>query len=138
MKRKFILLLGMFLGGCLVTAAQTPAPGMVPGQDRTAPMMAMVRPVPAPSLAASLPLPKHAGNSAPRNVPAPLLPVSLPAPKNPPDSAAHFSYVIARPYEPDPGLEGLESMSQMTEVNTIFLSQSTLPLVQTLGRTLAV
>jgi hypothetical protein len=105
--KQFILLLGMFLGSQVPTAAQTPAPQIVPVQDRTAPLIAMV--------------------------PAPLLPASFLLPENPGRSAAPFSYLIARAYEPDQGLGGLESLSPMLEVKTLFLTQSSLPLVQLWG-----
>jgi hypothetical protein len=110
MHKRFILLLGMFLGSHVPTAAQTPAPQIVPAQERIAPIMTMVRTVPAPFLAVSFQLPEGSGKSA-----------------------VHFSYLFARAYEGGQGLEGLKSLSPMREVKTLFLTQSMLPLVQLWG-----
>jgi hypothetical protein len=133
MKRKVIVLLGVFLASHLSAAAQTRAPRIVAEQDRVAPSMAMVPAPRTPLLAVSLPLPGNPEISALRTVPAPLPPASFPRPKKHADSAAHFSYVFARPYHPDQGLDGLENMSQMSQVDTLFLKQSSLPLVQIWG-----
>ena len=65
--------------------------------------------------------------------PVPFLATSLLLPENPGKSAAHFSYLFAGAYERDQGLEGLESLSPMREVKTLFLTQSSLPLVQLWG-----
>ena len=84
MHKRFILLLGMFLGSHVPTAAQTPAPQIVPAQDRIAPIMTVVPTVPAPLLAASFLLPENPGKSA-----------------------AHFSYLFAGAYEgTGPGWSG--------------------------------
>jgi hypothetical protein len=48
-------------------------------------------------------------------------------------SPAHFGYLFAGAYERDQSLEGLKSLSPMYEVKTLFLTQSTLPLVQFWG-----
>jgi len=133
MKRKFILPLGMFLGGCLTAAAQTPTPRIVPAHDRTAPIVAMVLPAPAPSLATSLPLPGNPAIVASRTLPASVLAVSSPAHKNPADAAVHFSYVLAEPYKTDQGMDGLENQFEVEEVDTLFLTQMSLPLVQLWG-----
>jgi len=133
MYKQLILLLGLLLGSHLPAAAQTPAPQIVLAQDRIAPMITMVRTAPATLLAASLPLPVDPGTSVLRAVSAPLLAVSFPLPVNPGISAAHFSYQFAEPYESNQGLEGLESQSQMSEVKTLFLTRSSLPLVQLWG-----
>lgn len=133
MKRRLTLLLGVFLGGCLSAAAQTPAPRTLAEQARTAPTMAMVQAVPAPLLAESLPLSGNPGNSAPRTLPAPLRAASFPAHRDPADSAVHFSYVLAGPYKPDQGMDGLESQFQVEEVDTVFLAQSTVPFAQLWG-----
>jgi hypothetical protein len=109
MHKRFILLLGVFLGSHVPTAAQTPAPQIVPAQERVAPIT-MVRTVPAPLLASSFPLSESPGKSA-----------------------AHFTYLFVRAYERDQGLEGLKSLSPMREVKTLFLTQSMLPLVQLWG-----
>ena len=110
MYKQMILLLCMLLGSRVPTAAQTPAPQTVPAQDRTALSMNVVPTAPAPLFAASFLLPENPGRSA-----------------------ASFSYLFARAYERDQGLEGLESLSPMREVKTLFLTQSSLPLVQLWG-----
>jgi hypothetical protein len=110
MHKRFILLLGMFLGSHVPTAAQTPTPQIVLAHERIAPIMPMVRTVSPPLLAVSFQLPGGAGKSA-----------------------AHFSYLFARAYDRGQGLEGLKSLSPMHEVKTLFLTQSMLPLVQLWG-----
>jgi len=113
MHKWLILLLVLFLGSYAPVTAQTLAPQIVSAQDRIAPIMAAVRTLPAPS-------------------PAPSFPLS----ESPGKSVARSNYVFARAYRDDQGLEGLEglkSMSQMREAKTLFLTQSTLPLVQLWG-----
>jgi hypothetical protein len=111
MHKRFFPLLVLLLGNLVPTAAQTPAPQIVPTQDRIAPLVDVVPTAMAPLLVVS-----------------PLLP------DNPEKSATHSSYRFARPYERDPGLEGLvESLSPMHEVKTLILTQSLLPLVQLWG-----
>jgi len=107
MHKWFILLLGVFLGSRVLTAAQTPAPELVSAQELVASI------VPA--------------------APAPLLAVSFLLPENPQKPTAHFSYLFAGAYKRDEGLEGLASLSPMHEVKTLFLTQSLLPLVQIWG-----
>jgi hypothetical protein len=110
MHKRFILLLGMFLGTRVPMAAQTPAPQIVPTQERIAPIVTVVP---------TVQVPLHA---------APFL-----LPDNPGKPAAHFSYVFARAYEGHPGLDDLKSLSPMHEVKTLILTQSLLPLVQIWG-----
>jgi hypothetical protein len=110
MRKHLILLLGMFLGSYLPTAAQAPPLLIVPAQDRLAPITALVQTVPAPLLAGSLLLPENLEKSA-----------------------AHLSYAFAEAYERDRGMEGLESLSPMREVKTLFRTQSSLPLVYLWG-----
>jgi len=113
MHKRLILLLGVLLGSYAPVTAQTPAPQIVSAPHRIAPIMAIVRTLPAPSLAPSFPLSESPGKSAARS-----------------------TYVFARAYRDDHGLEGLDSLkglSQMREVKTLFLTQSTLPLVQLWG-----
>jgi hypothetical protein len=113
MHKRLILLLSVLLGSYVPVTAQTPAPQIVSAQDRIAPIMAIVRTLPAPSLAPSFPLSESPGKSAARS-----------------------TYVFARAYRDDQnldGLEGLKGLSQMREVKTLFLTQSTLPLVQLWG-----
>jgi hypothetical protein len=111
MRKRFFPLLVLFLGNLVPAAAQTPAPQIVPMQDRIAPLVDVVPTATAPLLVVS-----------------PLLP------DNPEKSATHSSYRFARAYDRDPGLEGLvESLSPMHEVKTLILTQSLLPLVQLWG-----
>jgi hypothetical protein len=106
MLKRFIMLIGVFLGSHVLTA-QTPAPEFVSAQELVAPI---VTAAPTPSLAASFLLPEDLGKSA-----------------------ARFGHLFAGTYERDQGLEGLERLSPMHEVKTLFLTQSLLPLVQLWG-----
>jgi hypothetical protein len=110
MHKRFILLLGMFLGTLVPTAAQTPAPQIVPTQDRIERIVTVVPAVRVPLPAAPFLLPDNSGKPA-----------------------AHFSYLFARAYEGHPGLDDLKSLSPMHEVKTLILTQSLLPLVQLWG-----
>jgi hypothetical protein len=110
MHKWFILLLGVFLGSHVPTAAQTRAPQFVRAQEQVAPIMSMVRTVPASLLAASFPLSEDPGKPT-----------------------VYFRYMSAGAYERDRSLESLESLSPMREVKTSFLTQSSLPLVQLWG-----
>ena len=109
MHKRFILLLGVFLGSRVLTAAQTPVPELVPAQELVASIVTAA--------------------------PAPLLAVSFLLPEKPGKSNAHFSYLFAGAYEyeRDQSLEGFASLSPMREVKTLFLTQSLLPLVQIWG-----
>ena|SRR5271157_501146 len=107
MHKRFIMLLGIFLGSCVPTGAQTPSPQIVLAQVRVAPMVTMIRTVPTLFLFPSFPLSESPGKSA-----------------------AHFSYLLVGAYERD---QGLGSLSQMREAKTLFLTQSSLPLVQLWG-----
>jgi hypothetical protein len=109
MHKRFIMLLGVFLGSRVLTAAQTPVPELVPAQELVASIMT--------------------------GAPAPLLAVSFLLPEKPGKSTAHFSYLLAGAYEyeRDQGLEGFANLSPMREVKTLFLTQSLLPLVQIWG-----
>ena len=109
MRKRFILLLGVFLGSRALTAAQTPAPDLVPAQELVASIVTAA--------------------------PAPLLAVSFLLPEKPGKSTVHFSYLFAGAYEyeRDPSLEGFANLSPMREVKTLFLTQSLLPLVQIWG-----
>jgi hypothetical protein len=110
MHKRLILLLGVLLGSYVPVRGQTLTPQMVSAPDRIAPFMAIVRTLPAQSLAPSFPLSETPGKSAARS-----------------------TYVFARAYRDDQGLEGLKSLSQIREVKTLFLTQSILPLVQLWG-----
>jgi hypothetical protein len=109
MRKRFILL-GVVLGIYVPMSAQTPAPRTIPAQDRTVMSMTVAPTAPAPLFAASFLLPE-----------------------NPEKSAASFSYLFARAYERDQGLEGLKRLSPMRKVRTLFLTQSMLPLLQLWG-----
>ncbi len=106
MRDGFILLLTVFLSG-LVAAAQTPTPQTVPAQERAAPIITRLQTVPVPSPARSLVLSENPGKSA-----------------------GHFSYLFVRTYERD---QGLENLSRIQRVKTLFLTQSSLPLLQLWG-----
>ena len=113
MRKRLILLLGMLLGSYVPVTAQTPAPQIVSAQDGIAPIMGIRRTLPPPSLAPSFPLSEIPGKSA-----------------------ARPTYVFARAYSDEQsleGLEGLKSLWQVREVKTLFLTRSTLPLVQLWG-----
>jgi hypothetical protein len=107
MHKRFILLLSVFLGSHVPTGAQTPAPQIVPAQVRLAPIVRIVRTIPAPFLFPPFLLSESPGNSA-----------------------AHSSYLFAGAYE---RYQSAKSISQMREVRTLFLTQSRLPLVQLWG-----
>jgi hypothetical protein len=95
--------------------------------------MAMVQAVPSPLIAESLPLPGDPVIVAPRTLPAPVLTVSFPAQKNPANSAVHLRYVLAEPYKTEQGMDGLENQFEVEEVDTLFLKEASLPLVQLWG-----
>jgi hypothetical protein len=133
MKRRLTLLLAMFLGSYLSTAAQIPAARIVAERDRTAPVMAMVQAEPAPLMAESLPLPGNAGIFETRTLPVAVPAVSFPAHKNPVNSAVHYSYVLTGPYKIGHGMDSLEKQFQVEKVDTLFLAQSSLPLAQLWG-----
>jgi hypothetical protein len=113
MRKRFILLLGLFLVSRVPAAAQTPDPQIVPARDRIAALVTVLPTAPAPLFAASLLPPEYPGKSA-----------------------AHFGYPFAGTYERDQGLQGLQglvSLSPVREVKTLCLTQSLLPLVQFWG-----
>jgi hypothetical protein len=110
MHKRFFPLLVLFLGNLVPVAAQTPAPQIVPMQDRIARIVTVVPTVRVPLLAALFLLPDNPGKPA-----------------------AHLSYLYAGAYEGHPGLDDLKSLSPMHEVKTLILTQSLLPLVQLWG-----
>ena len=110
MYRGFILLLGIFLGSHAPVLAQTPAPQIVPAQERVAPTMAILRTVSTPLPTASLLLSQDPGRSP-----------------------AHFSRLFAGVYERD---HSLERLPHVEEVKSLFFKQSSLPLVQLWSRRL--
>ena len=71
-----------------------------------------------------------------RTLPAPSPAPSFPPSEIPGKSAARSTYVLVRAPRGDQsveGLEGFKSLWQMREVKTLFLTRSTLPLVQLWG-----
>jgi hypothetical protein len=107
MHKRFILLLGMLLGSLGSAAAQTPTPRIILAQAHVAPIIAML-PVGSTHFPAVFSL----------------------LPRNPGKSTAHFGFSFARVYERD---YSLEHFSQMDEVRTLTLTQSTIPLVKLWG-----
>jgi hypothetical protein len=108
--KRFILLLGIFLGSHAPVLAQTPAPQIVPAQERVVPTMAMLRTVSTRLPTASFLLSQDPGRSP-----------------------AHFSRLFAGAYERD---HSLERLPHMEEVKTMFFKQSSLPLLQLWSRRL--
>jgi hypothetical protein len=102
-----ILALGVFLCSYVPAAAQMPVPQILPAQIPVAPIMTIVRTVPARFFAPSFPPPKSLGKSS-----------------------SHFSHIFVRTYVPD---QNLDSPSPLREVKTLFLKQSSLLLVQFWG-----
>jgi|SRR5579862_357545 len=105
--RKQLTLIGLLLASHLSTSAQTFAPEIAPAQDRLAETVPIVRTGPTSLLAASFLLPENPGKFA-----------------------VNFSYPFEGVYDRDQVLESLESLSMMREVKTLFLTESSLPLVQ--------
>jgi hypothetical protein len=103
MHKRFILLLGMFLGSRVPAAAQTPQ--IVAAQEQVAPVMTMLQTVSTPSPTAFFLRSQDAGKSP-----------------------AHLSLLFAGAYERD-----LARLPPIDEVKTLILTQSTLPLVQLWG-----
>jgi len=105
--KRFIVLLGIFLGSHVPAVAQTAASQFVPAQERVAPAVTMLQTVSAASPATF------------------YLPF-----QDPGKSAAHFSRVLVGAYESDPRLERLLPMEK---VKTVYFTQASLPLVQLWG-----
>jgi hypothetical protein len=104
MYRRFILLLGMFLGSSLPVLGQTPAPQILLAQEHIAPVMTNLR-------TASIPLP----------------PASFLRSQDPSESLAHFRLPFAGAYE---RYDGLQHLSQMVKVKSLMFTLSSMPLVQ--------
>jgi hypothetical protein len=102
--RRFIWLLGMFLGTYVPMVGQTPAPQIVLPQEHTAPGMTTLRTV-------SIPLPT----------------ASFPRSQDPGESLAHFSLPFVGAYERN---DGLLHLSHMVNVKSLMFTLSSLPLVQ--------
>jgi hypothetical protein len=104
MHKRFVLVIGVFLGSHVPAAAQTPAPRIVRAQEHVAPTITVLPAASTPSSAASFLLSRDPGNFD-----------------------AHFSLMFAGAYERD---YNLEHLSPMDEVKTLSLTQSSLPLIQ--------
>jgi len=102
-----IVLVGILLGSHMLAVAQTPAPHIVFTRERVAPTAVVVRTVSTPLVLISFVLPQIRGKTPTR-----------------------FKLPFGRAYERD---ESLESLSQMREFKTLFLTQSSLPLTQLWG-----
>jgi hypothetical protein len=105
--KRFIVLLGMFLSSYAPAAAQTPAPPIVPAQERDAPIITMLRTVSTPLSAPSFRLAQDHGQSPPRS-----------------------SLLFAGAYERD---HSLQPLPPMEEVKNLIHTLSSLPLVQLWG-----
>ena len=102
--RRFILLLGMFLGSYVPVAGQTPAPQIVLVQEHIAPVMTTLRAVSVPLPAASFLRSQDLGKSP-----------------------AYFSLPFAGAYE---RYDELLDLSHMVKVKSLMFTLSSLPLVQ--------
>jgi hypothetical protein len=102
--RRFILLLGMFLGSHVPVAGQTLAPQIVLSQEHIAPVTTTLRTVLVPLPAASFLRSQEPGKSL-----------------------AYFSLPFAGTYERS---DGLQHLSQMVKVKSLMFTLSSLPLVQ--------
>jgi len=104
MCKRFIVLLGIFLGSLAPAAAQTTAPQIIPAPEHLSPAITMLPAVSPPLLAASLPLHQDPGKFT-----------------------VHFSGLSSAADERDPSLEHLPGMNV---VRTLFYTQSSFSLVQ--------
>lgn len=104
------LLLGVLLGSCVPAMAQSPAVQLASMQEPLAPTAAMAQ-----------------------MAPAPLLPRAPLPPEKPGKYTGHFSYTLTRTHESQLTLEDLETLSQMREVKTLFITKSSLPLLNLWG-----
>jgi len=110
--KRFIVLLGIFLGSHVPAVAQTAAPQLVPAQERVAPTMTMLRTVSTASPATFYLQSQDPGNST-----------------------AHFSRVLLGAYGSD---SSLERFAPMEHIKTLYFTQSSLPLFQLWGGRLQV
>jgi hypothetical protein len=102
--RRFIVLLGMFLGIRALAFAQTPAPQIVLTQERVAQTTTTLRMVSTPVPIASFLLSPNRG-----------------------ESPAHFSRLFAGAYEPG---HNLERLPQIQQTKNLIFTRSSLSLVQ--------
>jgi hypothetical protein len=107
MRKRFIVLLGIFVGSCLPVAAQTSAPQSVLAQARVAPAMTMARTMPSSLIVSSFLLSQAPGKSA-----------------------VHASFTFAGAYERG---DNLEDLWPVDKVKTLTLTRSTLALLQLWG-----
>jgi hypothetical protein len=107
MYKRFILLLGMFLGSHVPVAGQRPGPQIVRAQERGAQIMTM-----------------------PRTVSIPLLNPSFLLSQAPGKFPVHFGVMFAGANQSE---LSLEQFSPMDKVRTLTLTQSSLPLFQLWG-----
>jgi hypothetical protein len=105
--KRFIVLLGIFLGSRVPAVAQTAAPQLVPAQERVAPTMTMLRTVSTASPATFYLQSQDPGNST-----------------------AHFSRVLVGAYGSD---SSMERFAPMEHIKTLYFTQSSLPLLQLWG-----
>ena len=105
MYKRLILLLTLFVGSYMPTAAQTSPPPIVSTEENVAALTTKVRTVLAP------------------------LPISRPS-ENAGKFPAYFRYSLTRTYELD---QNLDRLWPMKEAKTLFLTHSTLPLLQLWG-----
>jgi len=104
------LLLGMLLGSSVSAVAQIPRVQIVSMRGSLAPIVTTARITPTPSM--------------------PRPPLGIAKPTIEPD---HFTGAFAGAYERGQGLDGLESLSQMRKVKTLFVTRSSLPLLYLWG-----
>jgi hypothetical protein len=107
MYKRFIVLLGIFLGSHVPAVAQTPSPQTVLAQERVAPTLPMFRAVSTPLPAASFLLYQDRGKSS-----------------------VHFGGVFAGAYERDRSVVRLPATE---EFKTLFFTQTSIRLVQLWG-----
>ena len=104
MYKRFIVLLGIFLGSHAAAAAQTPAAPIALETAYVVPAITTLRPVSAPLPAASFQLYQY-----------------------PQKSPAYFNHVFAGAYERD---DSIERLPPTEVVKTLFFTRTSLPLVQ--------
>lgn len=107
MHKRFIVLLGMFLGSLAPAAGQSPAPQFDLAHEHVAPMMAMLRTVSLPLSGLSFPPARDHGQTSER-------------------SNLRFEGAFERDHSPEP-------LPPMEEVKNLILTLSNLPLVQLWG-----
>lgn len=107
MYKRFIMLLGIFLGTHALAAAQTPAPPIDLAQQHVAPIIAMLRTVSTPLSALSFPPARDQGQTSAR-------------------SSLRFVGAFDRDHSQEP-------LPPMEEVKNLILAMSSLPLVQLWG-----